>query len=178
MSESHFLFVTDASTRQINAHASRVSLQAKKRGGKAGSAGQVQHRITRGGKLPWVQRPTKEREERRSHSPSSDPESTISSAPDSDDVSVSNEDEATSNLPRRDLYQRRVVPYRRFQPRSRDQQRSLAVKHFDPISPLGAGRVDPFDSFPIRTDAYISQLIDHCESTRRPVLPFDSKCNV
>lgn len=160
MSESSFLFVSDASARQRNAHASRNSLQAKKRRGNSLFAAKAQQRITRGGKLPWVQRSIGEAS---SESPRSDPESIGSSSAESD-VSTPSEDGSSSQSSYADSSRWRVVPFSRSQ---------------NPTSQLGAGRVDPFGSFPIRTNSYISQLIDHCESVYRwspPTLTFKFPC--
>lgn len=42
-------------------------------------------------------------------------------------------------------------------------QRSLSIVN-SPISPLGAGRVDPFRTYPVDfTGPHINEIMDHCE---------------
>lgn len=144
MSQSPFIFVSDTSARQRYAHAARCSLQAKKRRTISGFTANAQQRITRGGKLPWLQRSIGEAS---SEPPRSDPESSDSSSAESNDSTLPENESARSSGG--DSSQWRAVALRRLQ---------------NPKSHLGAGRVDRFNSLSIRTNSYTSQLIDHCES--------------
>jgi hypothetical protein len=40
---------------------------------------------------------------------------------------------------------------------------SQAQGRISPLTILGAGRIDPFQSYPIKTQPYMHQLVDHCK---------------
>jgi hypothetical protein len=45
-----------------------------------------------------------------------------------------------------------------------------ALQRLGPQTDLGGGRADPFESFPIKVQAYAHRLIDHCKSMRLVLL--------
>lgn len=51
--------------------------------------------------------------------------------------------------------------------KSKSTHQELQMPHAaaDPITPLGAGRIDPFQTFATDTNCHMSELIDHCESS-------------
>lgn len=50
--------------------------------------------------------------------------------------------------------------------KSSSSQSSSAPSIVDsPVTPLGAGRVDPFRMLPVEASSHINELIDHCESS-------------
>lgn len=65
---------------------------------------------------------------------------------------------------------RGLVDSNRSESSSSQSSRSSSILD-SPITLLGAGRIDPFQSLPVQSSPQINELIDHCENPNSPPLP-------
>jgi hypothetical protein len=165
-----FEFITskdEASRRKARAHVMRDYVNRKRRGDGIAGTGANENQASPGVKMrfKWKAELSMKKSAPRSRSAGSQSQSSTEEArlePVSSGDATEDSRAATQNLQPPELGQGLTLA-QRHQAWIRNQEAFLARESLDPLTPLGAGNVDPFNSYPLPVTLADQHLVHHCK---------------